>query len=136
MFLLVCGCAANGVYNPVQSATRQTFILNATALNNVRVGMKQAQVHDLLGQELIIGYSYQNAVASPITIPNPYKTRAVKTAKGECAVEYYVTAVRRPDGVVSDDELMPLTFCNGVLKQKGWGNWGHAPNSKSSSREN
>ena len=121
--LLICGCAVNTVYNPVQSATDQTFILNAAALNNVRMGMKQSEAHHILGQEIIIGYSYQNTAgtvdAKPITIPNPYKIELVKTARGECMVEYYVMAIRRPDGIVSDDELMPLTFCNGVLTQKG-----------------
>ena len=125
---LICGCAVNTVYDPVQSSTRGTFILNAAALNNVHAGMKQSQVHDILGQELIIGYAYQSTGtgtdARPITIANPYKTQVIKTQRGECTVEYYATAVRHPDGIISDDELMPLTFCNGVLCDRG-----HVPNS-------
>ena len=116
------GCAITTVYDPVKAATRQTYMLNEASLANVRLGMTQDQVHAFMGQSIIIGYSYQNAESSakPLTITNPYKTAPLKTPKGDCVVEYYVTAVHQPDGVVSDDELMPLIFCSNVLTYKGW----------------
>ncbi len=119
--LLICGCATAPEYDSLKAAVKQTFILNEASLKNVRLGMTQDEVHAFMGQSIIVGYSYQNSSdAKPITIPNPYKTEHVKTAKGDCVSEYYVTAVHQPDGVVSDDELMPLTFCGGVLAYKGW----------------
>lgn len=120
--IFISGCATNPEYNPLQTVSRQTFLLNQSGLNQVKVGMKQAEVHNLMGQEIIIGYSYQNADPkgpNPLTIANPYKTSQVKTDKGECTAEYYVTAIHQPDGIVSDDELMPLVFCNGTLTSKG-----------------
>ncbi len=121
LVLFFSGCAELQTYEPVRTAIEEKFSLNETQLNNVNVGMTQDAVHALLGQELIVGYSYQNnsSDAKPITIANPYKTAEVTTNMGECTVEYYVTAIHQPDGIISDDELMPLTFCRGVLTAKG-----------------
>jgi hypothetical protein len=128
------GCAVNAVYDPLQSHSSQILLLNESALKQVSVGMTPEEVHNIMGESLIIGYSYQNPLPGeapaltepktpsekPLTIANPYRTAQVKTAKGECTAEYYVTSVRVPDGVVSDDELMPLVFCGGKLSFKGW----------------
>lgn len=119
---LLSGCAVTTEYNPIKAATAQTFILNEAALNNVRLGMTQDQVHAFMGQGIVIGYAYQGSSpdAKPLTINNPYKTAPLKTPQGDCVAEYYVTAVHQPDGIVSDDELMPLIFCNKTLAYKGW----------------
>lgn len=118
MFLY--GCATTEVYNPVKSALEGTYILNGSSLSAIKTGMTQKEVHEIMGQEIVIGYEYQNASAEkPITITNPYKTETISTAQGECIVEYYVTSVQHPDGVVSGDEMVPLTFCKGVLTSKG-----------------
>jgi hypothetical protein len=119
------GCAMNEVYNPVQSATSQTVSLNEAALKSVRLGMKQDEVHRIFGQELIIGYDYEapalkTTTYKPITVANPYKTVPIKTTRGDCTVEYYVTAIHQPDGVVSNNELMPILFCNGIVTAQGW----------------
>ncbi len=116
----LCGCAVTTEYNPVQAVHKQTFVLNESSLKAAAIGMTQEEVHRLVGDAIIIGYSYQDTASKPITLANPYKTNALKTKHGDCTVEYYVTAVHQPDGVVSDDELMPLLFCNGTLKAKGW----------------
>ena len=121
----MAGCASTPTYNPVQSSVNQTVLLNETAIKSISIGMKQDDVHHAMGQELTIGYASQEPGLKdinykPLTIPNPYKTAAIKTAKGECTAEYYVTAIKQPDGVVSDDELLPLVFCNGVLTAQGW----------------
>ncbi len=120
------GCATTEEYNPVQTATSETFLLNEKVLQDVRMGMTQEQVHNLMGQQLTVGYEYQDSSTDdsqpkPVTIANPYRTKDVQTLQGSCTVEYYVTAIHHPDGVISEDELMPLVFCKGVLTAKGKG---------------
>ena len=115
---LLCGCATTAEYNPVQTSQEQIFILNENELKSVRVGMTQQEAHHLMGRQITIGYTYSDS-AQPITIPNPYRVKDIKTAQGACTAEYYVTAVHHPNGIVSDDELMPLVFCKGILTAKG-----------------
>ena len=115
---LVCGCATVPEYNPVQVSQEQVFMLNGP-LKSLSVGMSRDEAHRRMGEAVVIGYNYDNKAAKPITIPNPYKSKDIKTDQGTCTAEYYVTAVRRPDGVVTDEEMTPLVFCNGVLTQKG-----------------
>lgn len=114
------GCAFNETYNPVAASTSGTFELNQSALKKVTLGMLQPQVHQLMGETIIVGYNYADDVhgtATPLTLQNPYKTSA---AADGCVVEYYATSVVIPDGVVSDAELLPLKFCQGKLVAKGW----------------
>ncbi len=132
--VLVSGCAFNAVYDPLQSNSTQTLLLNESGLRNVKLGMTPKEVHQVMGDELVIGYAYQNPLPGeaspladakvpsekPLTIANPYKTDTRKTDRGECTVEYYVTSVKHPDGNITDDELMPLIFCGGILTDKGW----------------
>ena len=118
------GCAVNTIYDPLQYSGTQTLLLNEAAFRQVTLGMTPDEVHRIMGDKLIIGYSYQDLGSpgeKPITMANPYKTAVVKTSKGECTAEYYVNAVHHPDGVVSDDELLPLVFCGGHLRFEGWG---------------
>ena len=71
-----------------------------------------------MGQELVIGYEFQSPDYKPLTIPNPYKSEAIKGT--DYFIEYYIEAIRQPDGIVSDNELMPLIFKNGKLIGRGW----------------
>jgi len=123
LLLLVCGCVTAPEYDPMRVVQEQVFVLNEPALKGLKLGMSRDEVRRRMGQAIIIGYNYENgsskAAAKPITIANPYKSENIKTAQGTCAAEYYVTALRHPDGVITDDELMPLVFCNGVLAEKG-----------------
>ncbi len=76
------------------------------------------QVHQIMGQELVIGYKDQTPGYKPLTIPNPYKSETVKGTG--YFIEYYIEAIRQPDGVVSDNELMPLVFKESKLIGRGW----------------
>jgi uncharacterized protein YcfL len=130
--LILAGCETVPVYNPVTPATNQTFLVNSSALSRIAIGMDQSQVHEIMGDTLIIGYDYQKPVTDeetfaqnsasdyrPLTIANPYKTEEIKTKEGQYLVEYYVHSVQESDGVVSDDELIPLIFKDGTLVSKG-----------------
>lgn len=127
------GCSISKVYNPVTASLQQTFLLNESALAQVTTGMNQAQVHQIMGESIVIGYAYQKAVSDkdsalnassadykPLTIANPYKTEQIKTLEGVYLIEYYVSSIRQSDGTITDDELIPLIFREGMLMAKGW----------------
>ena len=116
--LILTGCATSPVYNPMQMASSQEILLNESSFKAIQEGMTIDQVHKSMGQELAIGYEFQGPGYKPLTIPNPYKSEAIK-ATG-CFIEYYIEAIRQPDGVVRDNELMPLIFKNDKLIGRGW----------------
>ena len=76
-------------------------------------------MHKLLGNELVIGYDYADSPL-PVTVPNPYKSENIQVKGQVYTVEYYLAVVRQPDGVVSNDELVPLVFHNRVVAGRGW----------------
>jgi len=59
----------------------------------------------------------QRLILKPLTIVNPYKSEDIKTKDGVYTVEYYVTSVKQSDGVITDDELVPLVFREGVFSR-------------------
>ncbi|MDE2028674.1 MAG: hypothetical protein KGK03_01455 [Candidatus Omnitrophica bacterium] len=114
----LAGCASAPVYNPMQVAVQQELLLNENGLKALQNGMTVDQVHQIMGQQLVIGYKYQAPDYKPLTIPNPYKSETVKGSG--YLIEYYVQAVIQPDGAVHDNELMPLVFKDGKLVGRGW----------------
>ena len=120
LLLPVClaGCASTPTYNPMQSANQEELLLNESGLKAVQEGMSKEQVHKIMGQALAIGYAYQSPNYKPLTIPNPYKPEEIKGTN--YYIEYYIESIRQPDGVVSDNELLPLVFENNKLIGRGW----------------
>ncbi len=116
--LSLAGCASSVVYNPMQTASPQEISLNESGFKAIHEGMAMDQVHKIMGQDLIIGYTFQEHGYKPLTIPNPYKSEVIKSTG--FFIEYYIEAIRRPDGIVSDNELMPLIFKNDKLIGRGW----------------
>lgn len=116
--LMAAGCATAPVYNPMQVATQQELLLNESSLKAVANGMTLDQVHQIMGQELIIGYKYQAPNYKPLTIPNPYKSQAIKGT--DYFIEYYLQSIIQPDGAIHDNQLMPLVFKDGRLIGRGW----------------
>lgn len=116
--VILAGCASTPVYNPMQSTTPQEILLNESSFKAVLNGMSLDQVHQIMGQALVIGYQAQSAAYKPLTIANPYKSEAIKGTA--YVVEYYIESIRQPDGIVSDNELMPLVFKDGKLIGRGW----------------
>jgi len=115
---LMAGCASSIVYKPMQTVSPPEVAFNESGFKAIRDGMTMDQVHKMMGQELIIGYTFRVPGYKPLTIPNPYKSEAIKDTG--FFIEYYIEAIRRPDGIVSDNELMPLIFKNGKLIGRGW----------------
>ena len=116
--LILTGCVTSPVYNPMQTSSPQEISLNENGFKAVRDGMTMDQVHQIMGQELVIGYAFQSPDYKPLTIANPYKSEAIKDTG--CFIEYYIEAIHQPDGIVHDNELMPLIFKNGRLIGRGW----------------
>ncbi len=116
--LILTGCATNPVYNPLQTASPPEVAFNESGFKALQDGMTLPQVHQIMGKDLVIGYTFQDPVYKPLTIPNPYKSEAIKATN--YFIEYYIEAIRRPDGIVRDNELMPLIFKNGKLIGRGW----------------
>ena len=118
LILGVSGCASTPAYNPMQMATQQELLLNESGFKAVQDGMTMDQVHKIMGQEITIGYEFQSPNYKPLIISNPYKSETIK--EGDYVIEYYIGSIRQPDGIVSDNELMPLIFKSGKLIGRGW----------------
>ena len=112
------GCMSNVVYNPMQTSSPAELLLNESGFKALQNGMTLDEVHKTMGQELVIGYTFQEPGYKPLTIPNPYKSEALKGTG--FLIEYYIEAIRQPDNIVKDNELMPLIFRDGKLIGRGW----------------
>ncbi len=112
------GCATTPTYDPMKAANRQELLLNESSFKAVREGMTIDEVHHIMGTELVIGYKLQDPDYKPLTIANPYKSETIE--QGNYLIEYYVQAIRQPEGVVSDNELIPFIFKDGKLTGRGW----------------
>lgn len=116
--LILTGCASTEVYNPMTVASQQELLFNQDGFKAIQDGMTLDQVHKIMGQELIIGYTFTDPNYKPLTIPNPYKSEAI--AGTDYVVQYYIDSIREPNGVVGDKDLMPLIFKDGKLVGRGW----------------
>ncbi len=125
VLLGICGCVVHTVPLAPNPAPPSTVFIDASFIRQTPLGTSQEDVHQRLEKSLIVGYSYtvaenKDIVAVPLTVMNPYRQESRMLNGKDCVVEYYLTAVQEADGQISDDELMPLVFCQGVLKAKGW----------------
>ena len=63
-----------------------------------------------------IGFSF---LTPSQAVRNPYKTKVLQEGRTTTEVFYYYTDVKKKDGKITDEELTPVVFKNGVLV--GWG---------------
>ncbi len=134
--LICAGCASQEIYDPLRLANHQTLLLNEGAFSRVSNGMSIDEVHQAMGQKIVIGYTRIDGVSDnasklageksavstyqPLTILNPYKSEEIKGSHDVFMVEYYVTKVEQPGGLISDKELMPFIFKNNILVGRDW----------------
>lgn len=105
--VLLTGCS-NLYLEPGEALRAQ----NAANVNKLSVGMSQATVMELMGQEPAKGVFYW--------IDNPYRSETLTGQDGKSyQILYYYTDLKQRDDKVTDDELTPLVFDNGKLV--GWG---------------
>jgi hypothetical protein len=104
-----------------------------TRIDYVRIGMSSDEVTATMGEQTTVGYEQSDALAPEahlcqgraapcpapladtgayraLTIRNPYRREFFQRGGRTYDILYYFTHVRRPDGIISDDELTPLIF--------------------------
>ena len=74
--------------------------------------MTKAQVLQTMGTNV---YKTSNG-----TINNPYKTEILKEGENIYEVVFYYTDYKKSDNLITDDELTPIVFSDGVLIGYGW----------------
>ncbi len=90
-------------------------------LSKVTIGNSIDDVKSKLGEDVIIGYTIKHeGEIVPITQKSLQKEETVKAHGFTYQVLYYFTFIVRPDDQITDDELTPLVFENGVLIGKTW----------------
>lgn len=82
---------------------QQCMELNNKNMLKISLGMSINQVSDVMGTTTIGDIS------------NPYKVELYTQDNQEIKVLYYYTQRKVADGIISDDELTPFIFKNGLL---------------------
>ncbi|MBF0532704.1 MAG: DUF3192 domain-containing protein [Candidatus Omnitrophica bacterium] len=118
--LFLGGCVSVATESPVTppAVTGAELRQPLTRISETRLGMKEAEVKAIIGEQLIVGYKKNQGGLEPITLHQPHRVETVTVSGEEYKVDYYITAVKKADGVISDDELTPLTFKSGELVSK------------------
>lgn len=125
LMMLASGCAPLESDYVIQDAGRQLVPVrnDLTAATQVKLGMTRQEVAAQMGQQLVFGYQQDIAgAASPEekTLLQPYRTESVSSQGKEYVVDFYLTQIRNPDGVIAEDEITPFVFDGDVLAGKDW----------------
>ena len=100
VFLLLTGCA---------SSLEQMRTRNRENLLRLSLGMRKFDVLQIMGTETIKG------------INNPYRVETPKSQNGELyEVLFYNTETKDNDGVVGENELIPIVFEENKVIGWGW----------------
>ncbi len=90
-------------------------------LSKISIGMSVDQVKAVMGDEVTVGFTItKEGQVSPITIKSLQKEEALKVHGFAYQVLYYFTYIVHPDDQITDDEMTPLVFENGILIAKSW----------------
>ena len=95
-----------------------------TNMRHIHLGMTSEEVKSIMGADIKVGYKSNSQVLGgfePIKLKNPYRGEIIKSRRGNDVyfIKYYYTDVRIADGIISEDELVPLVFKKGKLIGKG-----------------
>ena len=112
MCLGLVGCART--VSQLTAPTRENLI-------RISIGMPKQEVINIMGTKTKTAY-YHGGLDNwaYITINNPYRSEILQGKDKTLEVIYYVTDVKSYDGAITDDELTPLVFDNGILIGWGW----------------
>lgn len=115
----ICGCVSveyNGGKNPseiVNTSAYSSAKKSLTNIDHVYLSMSKQEVEVIMGKEIKIGYlerSDNTGIYDPIKIKSPYRIEQVVIKNKQYDVQYYYYRNLKQDGIVSEDELMPLVF--------------------------
>jgi len=131
LFLVSCnlffiqGCASlpeSDIDEPYPAAS--SVEINHNQLARILPGMTLSEVATLMDQEIIIGYSSDDPAKplSPVKVQNPYKVELVTAGGHDYVIYYYVSSIQKSDGMIADDELLPVIFEDEFVIGKGWKN--------------
>ncbi len=120
-FILVSGCSSNSAYKkatgekPIKMHIEEMRAINNSRLQKISLGMKKQEVKEIMGTKTF----YQR---NPYTlVPNPYRIESIRTEAGKnYEIIFYYTDLKKQDGALTDDEMTPLVFENGILIGWGW----------------
>ena len=87
------------------------------------IGMSRNEVQETLGDDVVIGYekNEKNEGWTELVLNQPHRQETIQISGGqEYVITYYFSRVFKEDGVVSNEELVPLIFLDEKLKAVGW----------------
>ncbi len=125
--LVICGGCAVVTVNkpinqtPVQTAQTLTPSKPMIDLSKISIGMSMDQVKSLIGDEITVGFTVkEEGQTSQLTVKSLQKEETLSVQGFSYQVLYYFTYIVHPDDQITDDELTPLVFENGILIAKTW----------------
>ncbi|MBA7490766.1 hypothetical protein ES702_01309 [subsurface metagenome] len=117
LVMMVSGCVPGRTLSEVTAPNRANLL-------KLSIGMSKQEAIDMMGtDEMTVFYRppYGGVLRrKTIIITNPYRSEIFQGKDKTLEIIYYVTDVKRDDGVITDDELTPLVFDNGTLIGWGW----------------
>ncbi len=119
LFLSGCVSVEMGMEpQKIETGQVKKFLTN---IDRVYVGMTKAEVIDVMGNRITIGYEHmgEGSKAEPIFLKSPYRTEILKDTETTYEVMYYFTRIKKADGIIADEELAPLVFEKNKLIGKG-----------------
>ena len=124
---MVCGCSVVTVNQraitnaPAPASGERHAFASAETIKKLMLGISREEALALIGRTVTTGFELKGANEyKPVTVANPYRSQKITKGSDVFAVDYYLTEVRKADGVVTDDELTPLVFQADKLIGKGW----------------
>jgi len=121
--ILLFGCVSLDTENDGVTAASAKARRNLTNIHQVAVGMTLSEVEGIMGDGTTIGYKIsdvEHGSNEPIKINNPHRVEDIEEGGIKYKVVYYYTHVLRADGIIAEDELVPLVFdAKDILIGKG-----------------
>lgn len=127
LMLMVQGCATvpeSEQTGLLSQPSASSVDINGNQLSQIREGMTLSEVAALVKKEIVVGYSSDDPSQplAPVVVKNPYKVELVNAGGHQYSIFYYVSSIKKSDGMISDDELLPVVFENDVVVGQGWKN--------------
>lgn len=113
LFLNVNNCA------PTSDAVRAE---NRSNLLKLSIGMTKENVIKIMGNKTITTIIKDGTFFGTLgtVINNPFRSEILRGKDKVFEVIYYYTDKKKADSAITDDELTPLVFDNGILMGWGW----------------